>query len=210
MVLFESPPYVLLSISIGSLDSPTRRNVAQCGAIVRGALSVLEALGNIGDFLGGIGVLITLLYLANQIKNNSKSVSNAAAESVLQSMTATLQTASSNPQIARVMSLGQLDIDQLTDDEKAQFAFWLYGWFRVLERAYAHFRQGYVDPGEWEGHTLQLTSVMASSAVQQWWEARRVFFGPDFAAFIDGLDPSEGVPSVGAVARTLSSSHSEV
>lgn len=171
---------------------------------------MLEALGNIGDFLGGIGVLVTLLYLANQIKNNSKSVSNAAAESVLQSMTASLQTAASNPQISRVIALGQSDVDQLTDDEKTQFAFWLYGWFRVLERAYAHFRQGDVDTGEWEGHTRQMTSVMASVAVQQWWETRRLFFGPDFAAFVDGLDFGEGVPSVGEIARTLSSSRSEM
>jgi hypothetical protein len=170
--------------------------------------TVLEALGNIGDFLGGVGVLVTLVYLANQIRENSRSVSNAAAESVLQSMIATLQTAASSPQISRVMSLGQTDIDQLEEDEKAQFAFWLYGWFRVLERAYAHYRQGDVDPGEWEGHALQMTSVMSSHAVQQWWETRRTFFGPEFVRFIDNLDTRESVPSVGEIARGLSSAES--
>jgi hypothetical protein len=29
---------------------------------------VLEDLGNLGDFLGGIGVVVTLLYLAIQVR----------------------------------------------------------------------------------------------------------------------------------------------
>lgn len=164
---------------------------------------MLEALGNIGDFLGGIGVLVTLLYLANQIKQNSSSVSNAAAESVLQTMTATLQTAASTPQMARVIALGQTNIEELSDDERTQFAMWIYGWFRVLERAHAHYRQGFVDPGEWHGHTRQLASVMRSPSVQQWWSARRSFFGPEFAAFIDGLELDSVEPSVGEVAFKL-------
>ena len=34
---------------------------------------MLDAFGNIGDFVGGIGVIITLLYLAAQIRQNTKS-----------------------------------------------------------------------------------------------------------------------------------------
>ena len=34
----------------------------------------MDALGNIGDFLGGIGVVITLVYLAGQIRQNTRSV----------------------------------------------------------------------------------------------------------------------------------------
>ena len=34
----------------------------------------LDALGNLGDFIGGIGVLVTLIYLASQIRQNTSSV----------------------------------------------------------------------------------------------------------------------------------------
>jgi hypothetical protein len=39
----------------------------------------LEALGNLGDFLGGIGVVITLLYLAIQIRQNTRQMRMDAA-----------------------------------------------------------------------------------------------------------------------------------
>ena len=41
---------------------------------------MLEALGNIGDFLGGIGVVVTLLYLAAQIRQNTKMMRGAARQ----------------------------------------------------------------------------------------------------------------------------------
>jgi len=34
----------------------------------------LETLGNLGDFIGGIGVVATLIYLASQIRQNTASV----------------------------------------------------------------------------------------------------------------------------------------
>ena len=37
-------------------------------------MSVLEALGNAGGFLGGIGVVVTLVYLATQIRQNTRVV----------------------------------------------------------------------------------------------------------------------------------------
>ena len=37
-----------------------------------GGAAVLEDLGNIGDFLGGIGVVATLVYLALQIRQNTE------------------------------------------------------------------------------------------------------------------------------------------
>jgi len=38
----------------------------------------LETLGNIGDFLGGIAVIVSLLYLAVQIRQNTKAVRSSS------------------------------------------------------------------------------------------------------------------------------------
>ena len=164
---------------------------------------MFEALGNIGDFLGGVGVLVTLLYLASQIRQNSQSVRNAAAESVFQALIANIQTAASSPQLARVIALGQSDIESLTEDERAQFILWMYGWFRMLERAYVHYRAGYVDEGEWKGHEQNLASVMRSDAVQRWWAARKLYFGPEFASYVNSLDLSDAVLSTAEVATSI-------
>ena len=50
----------------------------------REGLRVLEALVNLGEFLGGIVVVVTLLYLAAQIRQNSRSLKASAGQSILQ------------------------------------------------------------------------------------------------------------------------------
>ena len=45
----------------------------------------LEELGNLGDFLGGIGVIVTLVYLAVQIRSNTQTVRVASLEAVVNS-----------------------------------------------------------------------------------------------------------------------------
>jgi len=47
---------------------------------------VLNALGNIGDFLGGIGVVITLIYLAFQIRQNTAQLRADAEQRRLSSL----------------------------------------------------------------------------------------------------------------------------
>ena len=48
----------------------------------------LEALGNLGDLIGGIGVIVTLIYLAIQIRQNTIEVRNAAVQRMLEQSTA--------------------------------------------------------------------------------------------------------------------------
>lgn len=106
--------------------------------------------------------------------------------------------------MSRVLGVGQTDIDQLSDDERIQFVFWMYSWFRILERAYAHYRQGDVDEGEWEGHMMNLASIMRSTAIQQWWDARRSYFGPEFRKLVDSVETGTGAPSASEVAKAFS------
>ena len=42
---------------------------------------MVEDLGNVGDFIGGIGVVVTLAYLALQIRQNNRSLKAATAPS---------------------------------------------------------------------------------------------------------------------------------
>jgi hypothetical protein len=42
----------------------------------------LSDLGNLGEFLGGIGVIVTLAYLAIQIRRNTQEVRSASLDAV--------------------------------------------------------------------------------------------------------------------------------
>jgi hypothetical protein len=162
-----------------------------------------EAFGNVGDFIGGIGVVITLAYLALQIRQNSKSVKAASAQAVLGAITQSIASMASSSAASRVAVLGQTDFDQLSEDEQLQFAMWILGWFRVFEQAHHQFATGVLDPVQWKGHGAQIESTMQSPVVRRWWAVRRVLFDPDFRRFIDGLPAESSLPGLPNIIAAL-------
>ena len=47
---------------------------------------MLEALGNLGDFVGGIGVVVTLVYLAHQVRQNTVALKTASRQQIVAGM----------------------------------------------------------------------------------------------------------------------------
>ena len=164
---------------------------------------MIEALGNIGDFVGGIGVVVTLIYLSVQVRQNSRSVRSASAQAMLASLSQTITTIGSSDQSSRVFTKGQLEPDNLNDDEAAQFAHQILGWFRVMEQAFYQHQLGGLDTEIWNGYVAQMDSFMQSPGVQRWWPVRAPLFHAEFREFIDELQSNPSVPGGAATRAAL-------
>ncbi len=165
----------------------------------------IQDLGSIGEFLAAIATLATLVYLAMQIRQNSESVKAAAAQSMLAGVNDALQNAASTPQLARVVILGQIDFDQLSEEERQQFIVWIFSWFRTLELAHHNNLLGHLDSRIWEGHARHLEAVVQSPVVQNWWRLRESVFSLEFREFVNGLDPESSISSIGKLFEDLRS-----
>ena len=156
-----------------------------------------EAIGAVAELLGAVAVLATLVYLARQIRQSRDAVESASAETVLSNMNAAYQNAATSSELGRVLFAGQENMDALTDEEKGQFVFWFFGYFRTLELAYHHYLAGNFNESMWEGYARHTQSLVITSGVKQYWEMRKDVFSPEFANYIDELAKGESsaVPS---------------
>jgi len=85
----------------------------------------LQTLSQIGEFLGGLSVLLTLIYLAMQIRDNTKAVRSAGAQQTHDSMLKLYSQLAGDVQLNRAFRVGTRDIESLTEDEIGIFfAFW--------------------------------------------------------------------------------------
>jgi hypothetical protein len=90
---------------------------------------MLDVLGNLGDFIGGIAVVVTLLYLALQIRQNTATTRVQTVQHLL-----TSDTASADSQIAGPLPeiLAKLDAgERLSPNEAAAYTLYMRG--RVTE-----------------------------------------------------------------------------
>jgi hypothetical protein len=146
-----------------------------------------EAVGAIGELVGAIAVIITLLYLAVQIRQNSQAVKNSAAQTLLSEANGSLRVAASDPGTARAVILGQTLFDELSEEERAQFIVWMFAWMRTIEQAYFQYIQGYIDEEIWEGQVVHMRQAIHSPGVAKWWSFRRCFFSRKFQNYIDEI-----------------------
>ena len=64
-----------------------------------------EAIGAIGNLLGAISVLLTLLYLAKQIKENSKLLTTSVYQTAVDGYNEMASMFIENPELARNLSM---------------------------------------------------------------------------------------------------------
>ena len=146
-----------------------------------------EAIGAVAEMLGALAVLATLIYLSRQIRQNRDSVASASAETVLSNMNAAYQNAATSAELGRVIFAGQENASALSEEERGQFAFWMFGYFRTLELAYHHYLAGNFNESMWEGYARHTQSLLNTPGVKKYWEIRKDVFSPEFASYIDKL-----------------------
>ncbi len=82
---------------------------------------MLEDLGNIGDFLGGIGVVVTLAYLAVQIRKNTRSIRSAALDSISTSVSEFMDKVAQDPVLTKLWFDGLSGTIELSETDNRRF-----------------------------------------------------------------------------------------
>ena len=117
-----------------------------------------DALGAIGELLGAGAVLITLIYLAVQIKQNTSAVATATYESTMTGFNDINVVVAGNPALASVLDRGCQNPDSLTDEEVVQFNSLLRCYSNQWWKLFKLYERGSLPEAEW--------SIFAKEAAQ--------------------------------------------
>jgi hypothetical protein len=130
----------------------------------------LESLGNLGEFIGALAVLASLVYLALQIRQNTRTVRSATHQSWVSNMAEVNMLLPQNGEFARVCLAGSEDPGKLDPAEQLQFNTYLIQLFNGYEAIYFQFLDGTVDAIYWSTKVRSLRAVLANPGVRLAWE----------------------------------------
>jgi len=147
----------------------------------------LSDLANIAEIVGSIAVVISLGYLAIQVRQNTKSVRN----STLQSNTAlwsSLLTNLAEPGIVEAYAAGISGTPDTRPLQYTQFFLICRGLFVAFENQYYQFREGALDQETYEGYERAISQqLLAFPGFRLWWRQSRNVFSPKFVAHVDEM-----------------------
>jgi hypothetical protein len=145
----------------------------------------IAQLGDLGGFLGGIGVLVTLVYLALQIRKNTQAVRSASLDSVSASHSEFLDRVGQDPELTKLWFDGLSGEIDLSETDARRVTILLISVARRWESASYRVREGTLDSSAWAGIHAELTIVFSSPGAQTCWKTIRILLSPDFVVFAE-------------------------
>ena len=149
-----------------------------------------QLLGNYGEFVGAIAVVITLVYLAIQIRQNTESLRLSSGLALSQGTSDFAARMWAHPEMLRIWDLAVTDPSSLSIDEIRQHRWVCADLFLVYEAQYQFYKRGHIAEDVWKGKTDMLCGLLESPIVSEWWSARMAPLTDDFFQYIESLPTS--------------------
>ena len=146
-----------------------------------------EAIGAIGEILGAVAVLITLIYLAIQIRLNTLEIRAGRVESTLKDQAKYNEFLASDADLARIYWTAIEDIDKLNENEKRRWLHLCSIMLRNSEVAYYHHRQGYLPEDIHQSRERWIRLFMGTSGFRWWWKQYASILDPEFVQYVESI-----------------------
>ncbi|MGB0998368.1 MAG: hypothetical protein ACPGXJ_08810 [Pseudomonadales bacterium] len=150
-----------------------------------------ELLGNYGEFVGAIGVVVTLGYLAIQIKQNRTQTQTRIEQSLYEQWQSPAKIMADSPQLAEVFCRGQKSRAELSESEQMQFDMFCTLGINTVEFAYRLSEDADADPDSETWLSIALFFLNTPGGREFWQERRDLFF----AEFCDWIETHTDVNS---------------
>ena len=152
----------------------------------------LEDLGNLGEFVGAIGVVVSLVYLALQIRQNTRHVSESNRSLRLNELNATAEAFSRfrylvvpHPEVAELLQRGSTDGTALTPADRRRFALLMQELFFSYQALYLRAEEKVIPWGSWESTLAMIAGLLKSPGIRGWWSHQQAIFEPGFVEAIE-------------------------
>jgi hypothetical protein len=144
-----------------------------------------EAIGAIGEVAGATGVILSLLYLAIQIRGEARAKRASTVHDQSNAYRDFLHSLATDDQLSGIYLRGLRDADELDEAELVRFLSALGFLFRVFEEAFYHWNDGDLDDHVWHGFSAPIVDMLAYPGTIVYWEMRRHWYSAPFREFVE-------------------------
>jgi len=147
----------------------------------------LQDLGSIGELVGALAVLVSLVYLAFQIRQNTQALRASIRQENRKSI-GEFYTLLTQPETARLWRVGLTSPSDLGDDDRESFHALLSFLFNHFETAYHRRSMPAIhDADSDESREFAISGLARSPGFEAWWKFFRNTYSRDFQEHVDRL-----------------------
>ena len=147
----------------------------------------LESLANLGEIVGAVAVVVSLIYLAVQIRQNTQAQRTENFSRALDRVAAMQAALSRDSETSALFAKGVADPSALTRAERIQFTWAMYELFGAFEFMFLAAKTKSIPEDIWQRWSSAVAFWLSFAGVKTWWHARPIPFTDSFTSFVDAL-----------------------
>lgn len=151
-----------------------------------------DQLGNVGEVVGAVAVVISLVYLASQLRHSTQTVRAATHQSIVAAAAACNATISTHKELARIFRIGSEDPESLDEDERVQFAFLCSQLFDIFENLYLQRSYETLDDDFWLPRSRAYLGLLLLPGIRRCWNERKDDYSGSFLRWVEAQKGSVG------------------
>ena len=148
-----------------------------------------EAIGAVGEFLGAIAVIGSLIFVGVQIRGNTRATQTAAAHGLTTNFISLIRSISEDPEMSHIWVQQATDISALSVDDLQRLMLLSSMVLKSCEDSFHHHQMGQMSDDIWDGWQTLILQTCSLPGVRHYWQHRKVFFSRSFQAFLDDPPP---------------------
>ena len=147
-----------------------------------------EAIGAVGEIVGALAVVFSLIYLATQIRVQNTEAKVASVHDIKEAYRQTI-AGLLDKEIAEIHIKALDDTDSLTDVERLRLIALYQSMYRVWEEAFFQWTEGRLDDRHWKGISAVCMDFISTKAGQEFWSLRKHAYSDDFVSYVSNQEP---------------------
>jgi hypothetical protein len=161
-----------------------------------------DAINAISQLISSIAVVVSVLYLAVQLRSSTRVARVAAMDAAAAALRDVTKPLMENAELARIWRTGLENLDALSPEDRARFFHAAHQFLKALETIHYHYFYGLLDPQLWAGWRELLHHYVATPGLAFYLSRRSAVFSERFQKFIAGLEPVPNRMTVGNLLGT--------
>ena len=161
----------------------------------------LKKFALIAEIFGGIAILVTLIFVGFQFRENAKATRSATATATIDIMTNWYVTMGANAETSKSFYRFLEDPESMTKEERLQHIYNFHGLFLAFQNSYYLSLEGTLDERIPKSLNQVVYGVKDQPGFKLYWNARKSIFFDEYRDYVDELLISTDIVSDGIYAK---------
>jgi hypothetical protein len=147
----------------------------------------LQDWASIAEIVGGIAVIVSLIYVGLQVNDSTSAIRSSAASDATKTMQSWYLEMGRNRQTSDIWYNAMTSAEPLPARDEFQFMMSMHTAILGMQNSYLLSKEGTLDEEFREAVTTAIVAVKDMPGMARYWKQRKGFFHTGFAEYVDGL-----------------------